>query len=215
MTEHKMMTPSVAPADLKGISYPCRVLPWIDGVRACVVNGELRSRSGFPFPNPYVNELLSTPQLNGVDGMLTFGDKFRPDVHKLTRDVLCDYDGNSMDGRSLLVKFWIFDQMVSSHAAFKDRYSHVRHIIMRATFDGPDGLKNAVRLVPCLQASREDELREYASRWAEEGCSQLMIRSRMGVYKHGPSTAREGGMRVWKITEKACSEAIPETVHVP
>ena len=84
MTPFKPMLAHSKTPDPATLTYPVIVQPKLDGIRACVVDGKLLSRTLKPIPNRAIREALEQPELEGLDGELIVGDPSAPDCYRRT-----------------------------------------------------------------------------------------------------------------------------------
>lgn|SRR5262245_1777678 len=168
--------------ETKDIRFPAYASAKVDGVRALVIDGKLRSRSLLPIPNRYVSAVFSHPALNGWDGELVVGSPTAKDVFRVTQSALSREDGKPN------VTWYVFDNF-SASGGFAQRHKT---------------LTNHPGIVVLEQrlCKNEAELLAFEAEMLEAGYEGLIVRSVNGAYKHGRSTANEQGMlKVKRFTD--------------
>lgn len=169
------MKPMLATAaELSELRYPLYASPKLDGVRGVIVDGQLRSRSLKPFPNPFVSARFSKKSLDGLDGELILGSPTAKDVYRVTNGA-CARETGTPD-----VQFHVFDN-------FKTKGEFHQRI---------KTLPNKENLVWVVQhvVMNEQELLDYEQEQLDLGYEGLILRSPDGPYKFGRSTVKEGWM---------------------
>jgi len=197
-----------SPADFKILQYPLFASPKLDGIRAVVLDGKLVSRKLLPIPNKHLYASLSRSEFNGLDGELIVGNPTAHDVYRVTNSAVMSHAGTPD------VTFHVFDwhDMVERFAARLgyltqqvDEWQHddlVRNMTRRLKGEG------SVKIVvhEHVHINSEDALLEYEAKQIALGYEGLILRSGMGLYKHGRSTAREQYML--KVKRFEDSEAV-------
>lgn len=172
------------------VRYPVLASPKLDGVRALVVDGVLRSRSGKPIPNRHAQALFGRAQLNGLDGELIVGAAHGPGVFARTTA------GVMSAGGAPDVTFHVFDDY-TCHGAFAARLAAAHARIQHAA---------GCVAVPHTTLRTARSLAAYESRCVKDGYEGVMLRAPAATYKHGRSTAQDGGLL--KLKRYADAEAI-------
>lgn len=197
-----------SPADFSILKYPLFASPKLDGIRAVVLNGKLVSRKLLNIPNKHIFSQLSRPEFDGLDGELIVGSPTADDVYRVTNSAVMSHDGTPD------VTFHVFD----AHDAceiFSNRLAYLRRLLPQMQDSNHiRGLKAAMRGHGCVNLvvhehvhiNDEDALLEYEAEQTALGYEGLILRSGMGLYKHGRSTAREQYML--KVKRFEDSEAI-------
>lgn len=184
--------------DTSKLKYPLYASPKLDGIRALVIDGQLRSRALKPIPNAFVAARFSSYRFNGLDGELVLGDPTAKDVYRTTQKAVSRIEGTPD------VKFYVFD-IWNSKLPYEKRYSD---------------LESSLDLEQCPEVVRvestlvkdEKELLSYEEQALDAGFEGLILRSPQGPYKFGRSTMREGYMLKLKRFEDSearvvgCSE---------
>lgn len=204
MTAFKPMLAS--PADFKLLKYPLFASPKLDGIRAVVLNQKLVSRKLLNIPNKHIYQALSgKPQFDGLDGELIVGTPTADDVYRVTNSAVMSHDGAPQ------AAFHVFD-IHDRPEAFSNRLAYLRDYV-----EGWNKDRHALaRLMDTpfvnivvhehVHINDEDALLAYEAEQTALGYEGLILRSGMGAYKHGRSTAREQFML--KVKRFEDSEAI-------
>lgn len=179
-------------SDLAKLNYPVYASAKLDGVRALVIAGKLKSRSLKPIPNPYVNQMFARVAFNHFDGELILGSPTAEDVYRQTVSAVSRHEGTPD------VKFHVFDY-IDTNRTYLERQTILRGL---ARIDMNIVLVNTVRI------DDERQLLEYEDFKVSEGYEGLILRSPDGLYKYGRSSTREGGMLKLKRFVDAEAEII-------
>lgn len=161
--------------DLRSITYPVLVSTKLDGIRATVQEGRLRSRTLKDIPNVNVQRMFAgLPE--GLDGELIYGAPNASDVYRNTNSIVMS-DDKPADG----ISFYAFD--LYTPEIFTKRLCKLQ-IALGQTYLN-------VRVVTQHFAKDLDEVLAFEAAWTAEGYEGAMIRSLNGLYKQGRSTLRE------------------------
>lgn len=199
-----------SPADFKILQYPLFASPKLDGIRAVVLDGRLVSRKLLNIPNKHIFSMLSNPEFNGLDGELIVGDPTAHDVYRTTSSAVMSHGGTPD------CTFHVFDwhDMCDRFASRLDavrrqigEWQHdeaVQNMARRLKGEG------AIKIVTHehVHINDEDALLEYEAKQIALGYEGLILRSGMGLYKHGRSTAREQYMLKVKRFKDSEAEVI-------
>ena len=84
----KLMKPLSIPADVpfEKISFPQMCSTKLDGIRACVQNGQVLSNSGTPIASPEARRLIAA--FEGFDGEFGYGDPTAKDFYSKTQSAV-------------------------------------------------------------------------------------------------------------------------------
>lgn len=195
-----------SPADFKILQYPLFASPKLDGIRAAVLNKRLVSRKLLDIPNKAIFAALSgKPQFDGLDGELIVGSPTADDVYRVTNSAVMSHAGEPE------ATFHVFD-VHDRPEAFSNRLAYVRNYVeqwgterqVAARLKGEANVKIVVH--EHVHINDEDALLEYEAKQIALGYEGLILRSGMGLYKHGRSTAREQYML--KVKRFEDSEAV-------
>jgi DNA ligase-1 len=199
------MKPMLAsPVELNLVRYPVYVSPKLDGVRALVIDGKLRSRSLKTIPNKHVDALFSRPTFDGLDGEFILGSPTAPDVYRVTNAALARHDGTPD------MTFYAFDLHDRQSTPFEQR---VALLAARLPAIEKTGVK--VVLLPQLLVKTEDQLLTVEEKLVDAGYEGVILRCPQGPYKQGRSTANEGWMLKLKrfLDSEAEIIGIEEEMH--
>lgn len=175
------MKPMLA-VEAKDLKFPLYASVKLDGVRAVIKDGVLLSRSLKPIPNEYVQTMLGHSEMDGLDGELTVGPANANDLMQRTTSGVM-----SQEGQPDFV-YWVFDFWNNPTMPFGERFT----IMQRALKDGVFAGQTRVQLLPQYLIHTQAELESFETYNLEQGYEGTMVRSPMGVYKYGRSTAKEG-----------------------
>lgn len=176
----KLMLAGKAPDDLSQLRYPLWASPKLDGIRAYVgVDGVVYSRNNKPIPNVSVQRLFGKKKYAGLDGELIVGSPADSTVFRLTASVItagvATHDA---------IRFYVFD-LIQQGVPYSSRHL----LLLRKC-----GVSlEAVPLQQYTVASHTDLLARERE-FLEAGYEGVMLRDPDGLYKHGRSTTREGGL---------------------
>lgn len=188
-------TPNDIESDLSKISYPVLVSPKLDGIRATMQEGKLRSRSLKDIPNSNVQRMFQgLPE--GIDGELIFGSPTAPDVFRKTTSIVMSDDKDATG-----ITFNVFD--IHNSQGFEDRL-----ILLGQVITGRPWRFLPLTLVEHVFAHDLERVLHYETLWTERGYEGLMLRSLKGPYKEGRSTLREGYLLKIKRFSDADAEVI-------
>lgn len=166
------------------LRYPIIASPKLDGIRALVIRGRLRSRKLEGIPNLIATKRFSSPTLEGFDGELIYGDPTAKDAYRVTQSILSERD----EPRGADVRFHVFD-IWSSKAPY---FARLAELQTRAREDIWD--EQGLVLVPAELKLTAEALAAYEEEQLELGYEGLILRDPNGAYKYGRSTLKEAGM---------------------
>lgn len=193
-------------------SFPVLASPKLDGVRAVNKSGLLLSRSLKLIPNKFVQTTLCIPAFDGLDGELTVGPANAPNVMQATTSVVMSHN------KAETFAFHVFD--LHNHSAgfmerferlkeqikpFQDNWADIAHTYSNDPFFFASPIC-PVHLVPHTLIESAEQLNIYEAEQLALGYEGVMLRSLSGAYKHGRSTAREGGLL--KVKRFSDAEAV-------
>jgi DNA ligase-1 len=177
-------------ADLTKLRFPVLASPKFDGIRCVVLNGKALSRNLKPIPNDYTRAWLEA-HCDGLDGELVVGDPTAKDCFQRTTSAVMSKAGEPE------VAFYAFDVVDRPELDFESR------LVVLAT---RAGFLDAYQCVPHTWIRDAVALERYEARRVAEGWEGVMLRDPAGLYKHGRSTVREGGLL--KVKRFADAEAV-------
>lgn len=167
----------------------------LDGIRVCIVNGIVLSRSLKPIRSRAVQELFSIPELEGIDGEVLYGDWNDPLVfNKTTSAVMATELKEDMQKDKLSLA--IFDDF-SYNGTYEERLESAK----RKSQGVPQ-----TTVLEQIPINNEEELLELEKKVLDKGAEGLMIRSKTARYKQGRSTLKEG--IIMKLKRFSDDEAI-------
>lgn len=169
-----------AAADLKKIQYPVLGFPKIDGIRAVIHNRQALSRKLIALPNQFIQGFFSNEHYQGLDGELVVGSATDPLCIKHSTSGVMSRDG-APD-----FTFYVFDKW-----DYSDNYIHRMHAA-RQQIEQISAAR--VRHLGGTHITREDDLLSFEAQQLDLGYEGIILRSHDGIYKHGRSTVREGGL---------------------
>lgn len=183
MLERPLLAAKTTDADLKHLKFPVLVSPKIDGIRACVVNGKLMSRSMKPIPNEYTQALFgrAVETLEGMDGELVVGKPSDRNLMQQTTSGVMSKKGVPSVSYHVFDK-WNRDGIFTWRTSVADTHAY---------------LANKFHQIPIQYVRHQvvnsyDELIRIEEEFLCIGYEGLMIRDPNGIYKQGRSTIREG-----------------------
>jgi DNA ligase-1 len=163
--------------DVEKLTFPVVIQPKLDGIRACVVDGKLVSRSLKPIPNEYIRYVLEQPEYEGLDGELILGDPTAEDCYRQTNSAVMSSDGEPV------FTYYVFD--LWNHPG---TYS-VRYV---ALCNRP--LPEQASIVPNYVANSYEALLEVETELIEAGHEGGIVRGPHSLYKFGRGTASKGDL---------------------
>lgn len=174
------MKPMLAVQAPSELTFPLYASAKLDGVRAVIQHGLCLSRKMIQIPNEYIQSVLGSDKLNGLDGELTVGPANAPDVMQRTMSAVMTRAGQPD------FVYWVFDFWTSPDMPYSERLQ----IMERADRDGAIG--GPIQLLQQTLVHNDAELRAYERATLEMGFEGVMVRKPRGLYKYGRSTAKEG-----------------------
>ncbi len=158
----------------------------LDGIRCAILNGSPVSNSLLPFPNKYIEKVLSRPELQGLDGELIVGNPTDENVYNNTQSVV-------MSKRSetdvCQFRFFVFDDFSNPALSYRERLDLAEEKVLAAL---PLGVPAV--MVESLLYNSWEEILALENIALSAGYEGLILRAPFMPYKFGRSTAREQGM---------------------
>jgi len=176
--------------------------PKLDGIRCMIQNGVALSRSLKPIRNKYIQNILGGMELfNGLDGELIVGDPTAHDVCRTTTSNVMRSTGMPD------FIFWIFDLFDSSYT-YSSRQYEIYNI-------DPTGIQPHIKVLKSVSVFNINEMHRYEQFCLDQGYEGIILRDPNSGYKHGRSTAKEGGLLKVKRFEdgEAGVLAVEEQMH--
>ena len=180
-----------AKADESKLKFPLYGSPKLDGIRAVIHNKQALSRKLIALPNRHIQEFFAQPHLQGLDGELIVGEPTDPLCIKHTTSGVMSRDGEPS------FTFHVFDKW-NSPGAFFERLGAVLEHSTRAM---------DVRILAHTHVMLHDlgELLVFEAEQLAKGYEGIILRAPDGLYKHGRSTVKEGGMlKVKRFEDSEC-----------
>lgn len=159
-------------------NFPLYVSPKIDGIRVIIKDGIVYSRSLKPIPNKYVQQKLSLPCLNGLDGEIVVGSPVDKNCMQNTSSGIMSREGEPK------FTLYVFDYWTDPKIPFKERYKKL--INQKDLFEN-----NYVKLLDQHLVNNENELLSYEDKCLSDGFEGVMLRIPDGIYKYGRSTQKQ------------------------
>jgi len=154
--------------------------PKLDGIRCMIQDGIALSRSLKPIRNEFIQSILGDSRFDGLDGEIISGDPTADDVYRVTT-------GNVMRATGKPdFTFWVFDTFLHPHA-YVNRQHEIYHV-------DPTGIHPNIKILPTVSVFNMKELQAYEQYCLGQGYEGVILRDPNGQYKHGRSTAKEGGL---------------------
>ncbi len=189
-------------ADMGRIRFPCLAQPKIDGVRAINFTGTLTGRSLEPHANAGITEFFSAPDFLHMDGEMASGRPNDPDLCRRTTSNINRHAG------PLGGKWFLFDYARDMEAPYVERLAALFDHVSRAL--RPEQ-RQVIGVVPSIQCRSLDHLLAVDDYFVCQGFEGTIVRDPWGLYKHGRSTVKEGGLlRVKRFIE---AEAIVTKIY--
>lgn len=191
------MKPMLAsPAPSEGLTFPLYASAKLDGIRCVIEDGVAKTRKLEPVPNLFVQQMLSHPILNGLDGELCCGPEYADEVFNRTQSAVMSVQGKP-DFCFHVFDFWNGPDGMPFH----ERYKRLEYTLGQE----PYCLHPNIALLEQKLINNLDELALMQEDYLERGYEGLILRSLDGPYKFGRSTAKQGYML--KLKKWATGEA--------
>lgn len=163
--------------DTAALLYPVLVSPKLDGIRCIGIHGMAMSRSMKPIRNKFIQSFFADGRFNGLDGELVVGDPTAEDCYLTTNSGVMSTEGEPD------FTYYVFDIIDDS----RPFYTRIQDLVYGRT----DRLGRFKPLTHHWLVS-EEELLDYEETQLRKGYEGVMVRSTLGQYKQGRSTAKEG-----------------------
>ena len=176
--------------------------PKLDGIRCMIQNGIALSRSLKPIRNKYIQAVLGGLEVfDGLDGELIVGDPTAHDVYRTTTSNVMRSTGTPD------FTFWIFD-------LFNHPYTYSSRQYEIYSID-PTGIQPHIKVLKSVSIFNINEMHAYEQFCLGQGYEGIILRDPNSGYKHGRSTAKEGGLLKVKRFEdgEAGILAVEEQMH--
>jgi DNA ligase 1 len=179
----------------------------LDGFRAFVEGGVLRTSSGKPVANEYCQHLFGKADYEGLDGELVVGSWNDKAAFKNTSGPVRRRVG-SPD-----VRWYLFDDRSIPTQTFMTRHQQVCR--RRESAFHAHGHHTRLEIVPQNAVLDRNDLAGFENSAIASGFEGVMLRSPEGHYKFGRSTVRENLLLKVKrfVTDEAVIEGFTERVR--
>src|SRR5271166_4226814 len=165
--------------------WPRLVSRKLDGIRATVQGGLLKSRTLKNIPNAAIQAMFKGLP-DGLDGELIYGAPNAPDVFNKTTSAVMGNRASNWE-MAKQTKYYLFDYY--SGFPFVDRYKALKCVVHDELDSHPD---LPIVLVEHFLVTDLAEVLRYEEKWVVgEGYEGVMLRSLEGLYKEGRSTFNE------------------------
>lgn len=162
--------------DLSKLKFPVTVQPKLDGIRASVVGGKLRSRTLKPIPNAEIRAALERPEFEGLDGELIVGEPTATDVYRKTSSFVMS---ESKTGQPWA--YMVFDKWDSPFG------SSVRYMAAESIVQSFDWTDVPIFMVANSEAKTMADLERMEALLIEMGYEGAIVRDPFAPYKFGRS----------------------------
>ena len=183
--------------------------PKLDGIRCMIQDGIALSRSLKPIRNKHVQSLLGHKEFNGLDGELIVGVPTDRDVYRnTTSHVMSEH-------KEFKFTFWVFDNF-SLKMPYADRRVILKSLLKQlSTHKLFPQQKEFIQILSYDVVTNMEQLQDYESDCLAIGYEGVILRDPDAMYKHGRSTAKEGGLLKVKRFEdgEAGILAVEEQMH--
>ena len=183
--------------------------PKLDGIRCMIQDGIALSRSLKPIRNKHVQSLLGHKEFNGLDGELIVGVPTDRDVYRnTTSHVMSEH-------KEFKFTFWVFDNF-SLKMPYADRRVILKSLLKQlSTHNLFPQQKEFIQILSYDVVTNMEQLQDYESDCLAIGYEGVILRDPDAMYKHGRSTAKEGGLLKVKRFEdgEAGILAVEEQMH--
>jgi DNA ligase-1 len=158
--------------DPKKLKFPLIASPKLDGIRCIVRNGMPLTRRGHPIPNRYIRKKLSGLLLS-FDGELMVPDG---DFNDVQHAVMTE------EGEPDFI-YYVFDTPNES----------LRYLMRLQVLNNCE-LPDNTEVLETHIVKSYDEVLAYHEDCINRGAEGVILRSKLGIYKYGRSTEKEGIM---------------------
>ncbi|MCP3924863.1 MAG: hypothetical protein GY714_19975 [Desulfobacterales bacterium] len=180
---------SLEDSELELLSYPVLGSAKIDGFR-CLIDGYAKTSSMKPQPNPFIQNELSFPWLNGLDGELVIGKPNDPGAFNKSTGPLRRQHGEPD------FTFYVFDRFLKPNESYGKRW-----ILELQNFP----YHSRVIALPQEVLKSPAQVIAFTKACINQGFEGAMIRTIDGKYKQGRATFNE--MNIFKRKPLSDAEA--------
>jgi DNA ligase-1 len=171
---------------LDGLPYPLWASPKVDGIRVMIQNGVAVSRNGRPIPNRELQAMLGHKRLEGLDGEVTEGPAYGPDVFNRSAR-LC----SAVDAALGEARYHVFDYYAKGN--WMDRLLAAEK---RGCFSDP----RRVLLLSQVLVNNSEELIQYEQSCLEQGYEGVMLRNN-SPYLQKPGKGNRSTLREFVLVK--------------
>jgi DNA ligase-1 len=186
---------------------PAMMQPKVDGVRGMNLGDGLTGRSLKAHANVHTTNFFSMSAFRYFDGEMAAESETNPALCRLTTSAL-----NTIEGEPWIM-WWIFDYLHPDVVSlpYEKRY-HALKLRYWEIYQSAPELAAHLRVMPCEWVHDVVKLQELRVLHTEAGFEGSILRDPNGMYKHGRSTVREGGLLRIKdfVEEEAVVYAIQQ-----
>lgn len=191
MTSFKPMLAKDAQLDPEGrvkVSFPVAVQVKLDGIRACVVNGKLVTRTLKEVQNREIFEALSRPEFEGLDGEIIVGDHMAEGCFGRTSSYVMSRDKTGEDWC-----YYVFDKW-DSEATFASRLEDANGVVYISD-------EQRIRVLPLVIVFDAAELSAFEAQAVRDGCEGIIVRILDSKYKFGRSGTKGPLLKVKRFKD--------------
>lgn len=178
------------------LRFPLYALPKLDGIRCVIDGGVANSRKFIPIKNNYIREVLSQPDLEGLDGELTVGPVNAENVFNLTTSAVM---GNRVKEPEF--EYHVFDDFSNPDDHWRNRQIRLRERLEILWDSFP-----MVKYVRGHIIENWQQLEDYEQGQLADGYEGVITRDPDAPYKFGRSSRKQQGML--KLKRFSDSEAV-------
>jgi DNA ligase-1 len=187
------MKPMLASQLPETIPFPIIASPKLDGIRCLIKDGKPLTRTLKNVPNKFVQKVLSSTLLEGLDGELIVGLPTAEDCFRKTSSGVMSHEGEPD------FAFHVFDSFLEPSRPFTERLEQAQNIIANHCNRFP------IIAVPHVRINTQYELDSMEVGALALGYEGIMGRTTYGPYKFGRATQKEGSL--FKVKRFYDSEA--------
>jgi len=159
----------------------------LDGIRCMIQNSVALSRSLKPIPNKHVQSVIGRKEFNGFDGELIVGEPTNNDAYRNTTSRIMS------ENKKFKFSFWIFDYFLKNdtYANRQKEITFLKQVNLQKLIPEHD---HTLKMLGTKTINSMKELEEYEVSCLKIGYEGVILRDPNAMYKHGRSTAKEGGL---------------------
>lgn len=172
MTISKPMLPGSC-TNLDDLTLPLFVTPDIEGIKVVVIEGKARTSSLREFPNNYIYDLLSQPELNNCDGEVIVGSLRNHTTVGI----------KAIDGQPDFT-YYVMD-LINIDVEYQERIETAAQLDILSTHP-------RIQLLAPEYVTNQEQLKAALVKLQKQGYNSSILRNPKGLYKEGRSTVKEG-----------------------